>query len=370
MKPSILNIVFVLVISIISIGAVSCTDNTDTNFSVDGKLENLSVSQIYAVREISKDSLTIDTILIKEEGEFSYKRLVDFPTLVSLSCGEGTKPLVFYLDTNYHVKIKGDILSPNLVEIKGGAVNDDLQNFRNKNESLLQSRSRILNKNENMDPAELRNINLQLAKNVRKYVEENPTKISSVILMNQYSINNLTPEQLGEDIELLKGPAASFYLTTSLRGYYDRVKTSSIGAKAPDITLKNSKGKKISLTDFKGKPVLLIFDLKDAPLNTVYFDALKDAQKKLKKDVNFVSIVIDEDESKPDPNTVKIANALDWTVLFDGKKWNSKEVKKYDVKTAPYMILISSDGIIEERDVSLDSLVYQFDINKIEEKEK
>lgn len=370
MKPSILNIVFVLVISLIGICLPACTDNTDTNFVVDGKIENLSVSQLYAIKEVSNDSLSIDTIPILENGEFTYKGWVEYPTLVSLSCGEGTKPVTFFLDAGYHVKIKGDILYADLVEIRGGQVNDDLQEFRNKNQNLLQSKSRIFAKNDNMDPAELRNINLQLARSVREYVENNPAKIASVILMNQYSISNLTPEQLGKDIGLLKGQAANFYLTTSLKGYYDRVKISAEGAVAPDISLKNTKGKKISLTDLKGKPTLLIFDLKDSPMNTAYFDALKDAQKKLKKDVNFVSIVIDEDDEKPDPKVLKTANSLDWNVLFDGKKWNSKEVKKYNVKTAPYMILISPDGIIEQRDVSLDSLVNRYDKEKINKKEK
>lgn len=370
LKPSVLNSLFVLLISVIGICVTSCSDSADTNFSVEGKLENLSATYIYAIKEVSGDSLSIDTIPVVKNGEFSYKGIVEFPTLVSLSCGEGTKPLILYLDADYHVKVKGDILNPDLVEIKGGQVNDDLQGFRNKNQNLLQLRSRILGKNENMDPAELRNANLQLARNIRDFVEKDPTKIAGVILMSQYSINNLTPDQLGADLGLLKRPAVDFYLTASLKEYYDKIKTSAVGAKAPEITLKNTKGKKVSLNDFKGKPVLLIFDLKDAPLNDVYFDALKDAQKKLRNEVKFISIVIDEDDKNPDPKTLKIANSLNWDVLFDGKKWNSKEVKKYNVKTAPYMILISSEGIIEERNISLDSLLFRFDKEKIEKKEK
>lgn len=362
MKTAISNIFSVIVVSLLALTITSCEKNDDTNFSVEGKLDNLSTSQIIVVKQITIDSLAVDTIGVEKNGEFSFKGKVDAPMMVSLFCGED--PISFVLEPNYNVKIKGDILQPDLIETRGGNVNDDIYNFKLKNNSTLQSRYRILSKNDKLDLAELKNINLQLARSVREYVEQNPTKIASVVLMNEYSINNISVELLGQDINQLRGAALDFYLTTNLKAYYDRVKISSVGAIAPPIMLKSTKGKMVNLSDFKGKSVLLIFDLKDAPSDENYFSSLKEAQKKLKNKVDFISIVIDEDEKTPDPKTVKIANALDWTVLLDGKKWNSKEVKKYDIRTAPYMLLISPEGIIEERDVSLDSLVIRFDKEK------
>lgn len=364
MKISPLNTVFTLALSLLGIILFSCDKQSNTNFTVEGKLENLVAPNIYAIKEITQDSLVIDTIEVKQGGEFIYKGKVDYPTLLTLSLGKENKPLTLFLEPEYQVKIKGDITQTDLIEIKGGAVNNDLQNFKDKNNTLFQSKYRILSKNENLDPAELRNVNLQLARNAREYAEQHPAKIASVILLNEYSVNNTPLDQLGKDINALKGPAAGFYLTSALKEYYDKEKTSAVGAKAPSITLKNTKGKSISLDDFKGKSVLLIFDIKDAPLNTSYFDKLKETQKKLKNKVSFISIVIDENNTNPDPKTLEIANALDWTVLFDGKKWSSKEVKKYNVKTVPYMILISPEGNIQERDVALDSLIVQFDKEK------
>jgi peroxiredoxin len=137
-----------------------------------------------------------------------------------------------------------------------------------------------------------------------------------------------------------------------------------VGSVAPDVTLKSTRGKTVNLSDFKGKRVLLIFDLKDAPSNEGYFNQLKEAQQKLKGKVEFIAIVIDENDKSPDPKIVEIANALDWTVLLDGRKWNSQAVKKYNVTEAPYMILISPDGVIEERDVTLESLVEKYKEDK------
>lgn len=349
-----------MMFSLIIFTAISCTNKSNINFTVEGKLENLSVSNIYAIKKISQDSMSIDTIAVDKSGKFVYKGHIETQALVSLFTGEGLKPITFFLESNYNVNIKGNALESDLVEIRGGRVNDDLTEFKVKNANILQSRYRILAKNGNIDVSELKNVNFQLARCVREYVESNPAKIASVILMNEFSINNISIELLGNDIEQLKGEAANFYLTTSLKEYYDRVKISIVGAAAPDITLKSTRGKTVNLSDFKGKRVLLIFHLKDSPSNEVYFNLMKEAQQKLKGKIEFVAIVIDANDKSPDPNLIEVANALDWTVLLDGRKWNSQAVKKYNVTEVPYMILVSPDGVIEERDVSLESLVEKY----------
>lgn len=358
------NLRYLCFFSILFLVLQSCTKNSDTNFKVEGKLDNLSATQLYAVREISGDSIVIDTIVVNKSGEFTYKGKVEGPTLVDLFCGEGKAHITFFLEPGYSVKLKANVADFGLAELKGGRVNDDLMSFKTENQNLLQARSRILSKQKNLDPAELKNVNFQLARCVREYVGNNPTKMASVVLMDDYSINNVSPELLGNDIELLKGEAADFYLTTALRSFYERVKKSEVGAVAPDFTLKSSKGDDVSLKDFrgKGKDVLLMFDLKSTPQNIKYFEMLKGAQKELKDKVIFLTIVIDVDARYPEPEIVDIANSLDWTILFDGKKWSSNIVKKYHVTSTPYMILVSPEGIIEERDVDMRSLYTRYNI--------
>lgn len=366
---SLLNTRFLFIIGSFILLFASCGKKSNTNFEVRGKLENLTVSSLYAVREVSGDSVAIDTIQVNKRGEFTYKGLVNEPTLVNLFCGDEKAQITFFLEPGYDLQLKADVSDFGLAELKGGRVNDDLMSFKKENQNLLQTRCRILSKHQNLDPAELKNVNFQLARCVREYVEKNPTKIASVVLMNDYSINNISPELLGNDIDLLKGEAADFYLATSLKNYYDRVRISAEGSVAPDFTLLSSKGKEVSLKDFRGKDVLLIFDVRDAPQNIKYFDGLKTTQKILKDKVAFLSIVIDVESKSPDSQTLKTANSLDWTVLLDGKKWSSKAVKKYNVTSAPYMILISADGVILERDMDMKSLLQRYE-SKSDKEEK
>lgn len=352
--------------------AASCGNSSKYNFQVEGKLSNLTQSEVFAVREISGDSIVIDTIAVDKDGKFLYKGLVDRPTLVNLFCGDNTDQITFFLEPDYDVKLSADVQDFGMAELKGGKVNEDLMAFKKENESLLQTRCRLLGKHGNIDQLELKNINFQLARRVREYVEKNPTKIASVILMNNYSINNISPEIMGNDIELLKGEASDFYLTTSLKKYYERVKISTVGSVAPEFTLKSTTKKEYSLSDFKGKgkDVLLCFDLKNAPQNEAYFELLKTTQKELKDKVTFVAILVDVDSNSLDDETIKIANSIDWVVLLAGKKWISKEVRKYNVTTAPYMILISDGGVILERDITLSALADRYNTSLSEEKKE
>ena len=340
---------------------LSCKSTDNNNFTVDGKLEGLENHEIYVVKNYSLDSLSVDTIKDIKDGAFRFSGNVENPTLVTLFYTDKYPPLRFVIDKDYSVQIKGNVEDPFNIDIKGGVINDDLNAFRKENKNLLISRFRVLEKNNPVDPAHLKNIDFQLSRVVRDYVAQNPTKLASVILMDEYAKAILAPELLNHDIQQLQGAAADYYLTTSLKNYNDFVMASMVGADAPEIELESTKGKLVKLSDFRDKNVLLIFDLKDAPLNKIYFTKLKEAQNELKKKVEFLAIVVDEDAQNPDKETLSIANSLDWTVLLDSKKWNSKEVIKYNIKTLPYMILVSPEGKILERDISIDSLVINSD---------
>ena len=361
LKTSCKYISIILSLLLTSVLWISCSQDKDHNYTVNGDLNHGFSKEIYVVKELSKDSLTIDTIQIKDNGGFDFKGVVSTPTAVSLFYNDSLPPLHFFLEEGYNVHIKENGQHTSSIEIKGGEINEDLAQFRKKNANILLAKERAYAKKGHLDPAEVKNINFQLGRAVRDYVENNPSKIASVVLMNEYSIGNVSTELLKQDIALLKGKAYDFYQTTILRDYVERVAASEVGVTAPEITLKSTKGKDFKLSDQKGKNILLVFDLKDSPANESYFQGLKDAHKKLKKNVDFVAIVIDEDPNKPDPKVLDIANSLDWTVLLDSQKWNSKEVKKYNVTTAPYMILISPEGKILERDVVLDSLVNSYE---------
>lgn len=343
----------------------SCGNKDAKGYSIQGKLKNITDSIFFAAREYP-DSLVVDTFRIDKDGEFSFKGQADTLSLITLYFNNNTSSTFVFVDKDAKISIEGDASYPDLIKVKGGNINDDLTAFKSKNEALLKSKAEIVHsyktktnteakKQEKEYVVNLKNINFELANIAAAYVKDNPQRIASVMLINSFFRDENAITRLDESLDLLQGQAALYPLTKSLKDYSAKVKISAPGAKAPFLKLKDSKGKDVSLNDYKGKYVLLNFisatcqDCIDAKRETIA------AYNELKKEnikIDFVSVLFNS-EIKPIDNAT---DSIKWTILEDQGGWAAKSVELYNVDAVPYNILISPDGVIQERDVLVFSL--------------
>jgi peroxiredoxin len=122
------------------------------------------------------------------------------------------------------------------------------------------------------------------------------------------------------------------------------------GETAPDFTLTDSYGKTHSLSEFKGKTVILEWTNHDCPFVKKHYDSanMQQLQKKYtEKDVVWLSI-ISSAEGKQGFVSADQANNLTETrkanpsfVLFDN---DGKVGKSYGAKTTPHMYIINAEG--------------------------
>ncbi|MDR2949577.1 MAG: redoxin domain-containing protein [Prevotella sp.] len=349
---------------------VSCNKKS-TMYEISGKLENVTGNYFLMSHE-SGDSVLIDTIPISAKGEFSFKGAVDTLTEVSLYFNQNTKSTYLLMDKGWNVELEGDALYPDLINIKGGSVNDDITAFKTKNKDLLKTRADILNAAEKKSPdndtlkvkdyvVELKNINFELSNIAANYVKSNPDKIASVMLINTFFKDETSIPRLDENLALLRGKAADFPLTDNLKRFRDKVKLSSVGAVAPNFKLKDLKGKDVQLTDLRGKYVLLSFasttcevcryEKKDA---VVVYNELK----KQKKNIEFITIVKDIEDV---PISKNITDSVKWTVIPVNGGWSAKTFDTYYIREIPYHVLISPTGVILERDFPIFALSKKMD---------
>jgi thiol-disulfide isomerase/thioredoxin len=340
-------------------------------YEISGKLENVTGNYFLMSHE-SGDSVLIDTIPISAKGEFSFKGAVDTLTEVSLYFNQNTKSTYLLMDKGWNVELEGDALYPDLINIKGGSVNDDITAFKTKNKDLLKTRADILNAAEKKSPdndtlkvkdyvVELKNINFELSNIAANYVKSNPDKIASVMLINTFFKDETSIPRLDENLALLRGKAADFPLTDNLKRFRDKVKLSSVGAVAPNFKLKDLKGKDVQLTDLRGKYVLLSFasttcevcryEKKDA---VVVYNELK----KQKKNIEFITIVKDIEDV---PISKNITDSVKWTVIPVNGGWSAKTFDTYYIREIPYHVLISPTGVILERDFPIFALSKKMD---------
>ncbi|MFT3995221.1 MAG: DUF4369 domain-containing protein [Dysgonomonas sp.] len=361
-KHYILGLASLLFLTFISF---SCEDNS-SHFKLKGTLKNVEGEYFYATREI-QDSVIIDTILIDKDGKFSFEGNIDTLSVIRLFFNENTKSTYFFADKGWDIKIDGDALYPDLIEIKGGDINDDLTAFKKENKDLLKKRAEILKvaekkviSNDNIADkdyvVELKNINFELSNIAAEYVKANPTKIASVMLINSFFKNESSIPRLDENLALLRGKAATFSMTGELKQFVSKVKQIQIGAVAPNFTSKNTKGKTVNLVDFRGKYVLLSFVSTTCEMcNAGRKDAIRtyNELKKEKKNIEFITVIIDTEQLEI---TKEIKDSIKWDLLPEEGSWAAKTINQYYVRELPYNILISPTGVILEKDFPIEAL--------------
>lgn len=116
------------------------------------------------------------------------------------------------------------------------------------------------------------------------------------------------------------------------------------GTSAPDFTLTDIGGNSVSLKDFRGRKVVLVFWASWCPDCRKEIPDLKSLEKKYAGDkVVFVSISLDHDAAAW-KNCVK-ENGMTWLQLSEGvKRKESKVATDYKVKWIPSLYVIGPDG--------------------------
>ena len=121
--------------------------------------------------------------------------------------------------------------------------------------------------------------------------------------------------------------------------------TATVGQPAPDFELQNPDGESISLSDFKGKPVLINFWASwcDPCVSEMsYLEEIYDEWS----DKGLMLLAINNGESSATVESFLQGNNLSFPVVLDTK---TVVVRKYNIQFLPTTFFIDKDGIIQEK---------------------
>ena len=338
--------------------ALSCKKGDDT--VIKGDIANLSDSYILA-SYLSSDSLIIDTIPVYDNSKFNYK--VNIDTLITFSLYMNESSTVVFADKGQKVTLKGDALFPDLIKVNGNEINNDLTAFKNDNQDLLKQRGQLLSdlhvikdsvtsRNNSLsrsdDISNLNLLNHDLTLKAEEYIKENPTKMSSLILINNFFTNSDTPKSLERVLGYLEGDVVETNIAKRLQAYSQKLNISAEDVIVPYFQLTDNEGELINSDTFRGKYLLLSFLSNTGVESHETIELLKNEHEVLSNDsVQFVSIYIDSDIY---PIEVE-HDSIPWIVVAENRGWGSDIVDLLNIQYIPFNILINPEGAIMLRNV-------------------
>ncbi len=127
-------------------------------------------------------------------------------------------------------------------------------------------------------------------------------------------------------------------------------RTPAIGSKAPTLKLPGINGKEISLSDYKGKYVLVDFWASwCGPCRQENPNVVAAYNQYSNKNFTVLGVSLDDNKSKWQQAVQK--DGLSWDHISDLKRWESIVVRDFGIVAIPSNILVDPNGVIIARDL-------------------
>lgn len=209
-----------LLIAFCGLTAFSCVQQKDRRVTVQGALSQMSVSKIYVTYMDAHFKRTIDTIQSSMSGKFNLRLQTcdDLAPITIYFAGKKCWTTLF-AEPGDHITLSGNIEYVDMLTIKGGLVNNDLNRFKMEIRDIYKERLDLLKgsySRENSSEVRLAEINLLLKRAAKEFIMENPTSIASIVLIQDFFYQEYDP-YTSDLLALLKGPACNCHLANKIR---------------------------------------------------------------------------------------------------------------------------------------------------------
>lgn len=311
----------------------SCGPEGD-RFRLSGRLRNINQGQ-FLVYSPDGGFVGIDTIKV-QNGRFAYEREVRGDVTLMLVFPNFSEQAVFAAPGE-EVEIKGDATHLKEITIKG---TDD-------NNELTKLRMRV---NKLMPP--------EIPAAIAQYIEEEPTSIVSLYLLDKYFVSAKTPDyvegQRLADLMLKANPDNG--RLRKLKKQLDGLRYNRLQGTLPAFSVTDIKGQKVSNRLLQDKVGVI------TTWATWHFPSLdiqrrlRRLQKKHAQELALLSINLDGDKRECQRRVDR--DSLQWAIVCDGQSFQTPLVQQLGLYVVPAMLVVNKQGRIVARDL---------EANKVEE---
>lgn len=380
MKKTIFNLFAVTAVVVAAFTLGSCGNK---KFRIDGQISGADGSMLY-LENLSLDGpVAVDSVKLGAEGTFEFT-------------GDASQAPEFY-----RLRIEGDIVnisidSTETVSIKasmpGMAANYTVEGSENcavikelaMKQMALQTQIIAIQNNAMLGLDATRDSIVKVIDAYKQdikmnYIFKEPMKSSSYFALFQTIGSSLifNPRESEEDIKVFAAVATSWdvYHPDAVRGknlhnitiegmkniriVQNKMAKQSIDpsritvSNIIDVTLLDNKGNARSLTDLKGRVVLLDFHVFGTKESTKRIMMLREIYNKYHdRGLEIYQVSLDPDEHFWKTQTA----ALPWISVRDPQGLNSQNLSSYNVQSLPTFFLIDRNNVIYKRDAQIKDL--------------
>ena len=306
-------------------------------FRLAGRLRNINQGQ-FLVYSPDGAFAGIDTIKV-QNGRFAYEKEVRKDVTLMLVFPNFSEQAVF-ASPGEEVEIKGDATHLKEMTITGTDENDELTKLRIR-----------LNK---LTPPEI-------AAAVAEYIQEEPSSMISIYLLDKYFVNAKTPDYAEAQrlaTLMLKANPDNGRLH-KLKKQLDGLKNSRLQAMLPVVSSTDINGKSISTSQVKGKiGVISTWATWNFPSTDIQ-RKLRKLQKQYPQELSLISICIDGDKRECKKRVDR--DSLLWTIVCDEQMFQTPIVQQLGLFVVPSMVVTNKQGKIVARDIEPNKVVEELE---------
>lgn len=313
---------FMVLVALLMVGC----QETPKGYVINGEVEGMTDGTVYLKTFRNKMFFDVDTAVVKD-GKFTFKGEVEQPLLYGLATEDMDYPLQLFLENvAMDVKIGND---GETITVQNSPVNDIFQG----------NAAKVFEEGFDIDSL------------VTKY----PDSPAAAFYLYRYFTYQLPLDDLKATRAKLSPSLANSPYVTDLDGIIKQLENVQIGKQAPEFSLPDTAGVMVSLSDFKGKYVLLDFWASWCPpCRRENPNVVKEFNTY--KDKNFTVLGISLDNNKEKWMQAIADDGLTWTHVSDLKFWDSEIPALYGVRGIPANVLLDPDGVIIARNVTGEKL--------------